>query len=218
MPTSADAAPRAPNPILAALGRGLEGALNHALALDPDTQAALQALDGRAVGVTFASTGMAMRVVVDGQQLRVGPAFAGDSDLRVTATPGSLLGMAFARLRGDADAAMPGKVEIAGDADLARRLERLMSRFEPDVDQAFASVFGDVVGFQVARAVRRGFAFARDGASGVARDTADWLVEERRDLVARAEMEAFLDDVDTLRDRGDRLEARVRRLRECARA
>lgn len=212
--TSPPPAPRAPNPVLSVLGRALEAALNRALALDVDTQASLQALDGRAVGVTFAGTGVAMRVAVDGARLRVGPAFAGDSDLRVSATPGSLLGMAFARLRGDADAAMPGKVEIAGDADLARRLERLVSRFEPDVDQAFADVFGDVAGFQVARALRRGLARARDGAKGLVRDSAEWLVEERRDLVARAEMDAFLDDVDDLRDRGDRLEARVRRLRE----
>lgn len=212
--TSPPPAPRAPNPVLSVLGRALEAALNRALALDVDTQASLQALDGRAVGVTFAGTGVAMRVAVDGARLRVGPAFAGDSDLRVSATPGSLLGMAFARLRGDADAAMPGKVEIAGDADLARRLERLVSRFEPDVDQAFADVFGDVAGFHVARALRRGLARARDGAKGLVRDSAEWLVEERRDLVARAEMDAFLDDVDDLRDRGDRLEARVRRLRE----
>jgi ubiquinone biosynthesis accessory factor UbiJ len=159
-----------------------------------------------------------LSVLGRGLEVRVGPAFAGDTDLRVAATPGSLLGMAFARLRGDADATLPGKIEIAGDAELARRLERLVSRFEPDVDQAFARVLGDVAGFQLARALRRGFAFARDSASSLARDTADWLVEERRDLVARGEMEAFLDDVDDLRERGDRLDARVRRLHAASRA
>ena len=216
--TSPAPATRAPNPVLSVLGRGLEAALNRALALDADTRTDLRALDGRAVGIRFVGTGTAMRVAVDGERLRVGPAFAGDTDLRVAATPGSLLGMAFARLRGDADATLPGKIEIAGDAELARRLERLVSRFEPDVDQAFARVLGDVAGFQLARALRRGFAFARDGASSLARDTADWLVEERRDLVARGEMEAFLDDVDDLRERGDRLDARVRRLHAASRA
>ncbi len=216
--TSPDAAPRAPNPILAALGRGLEGALNHALALDPDTQAALKPLDGRALGMSFDGTGLALRIGVDGGQLRVGPAFAGPRDLDVAATPGSLLGLAFARLRGDAEAALPGRVRIAGDADLARRIERLATRFSPDLDEAFARVFGDVVGFQLARALRRGFACVRDGAKGLARDSADWLVEERRDLVARAELDGFLDAVDDLREHADRLEARVRKLAGAARA
>ncbi|MGB0133457.1 ubiquinone biosynthesis accessory factor UbiJ, partial [Dokdonella sp.] len=151
--------------------------------------------------------------------LVVGPAFEGDSQLRVSATPGSLLGMAFARLRGDPDAAVPpGQVEIAGDAELARRLERVATRFEPDVDEAFARVFGDVVGFQIARLFRRGLTAARESAGSLVRDGADYLVEESRDLIAKPEMEQFLDEVDELRERGDRLEARMRRLDQAQRS
>ncbi|HNR90972.1 MAG TPA: SCP2 sterol-binding domain-containing protein [Dokdonella sp.] len=212
MQTSTEPGARAPNPILAVFGRALENALNHGLDLDPDTQAALHGLDGRAVTLTFAGTGLAMRVTVDGRQLRVGPAFGATSDLSITATPGRLLGMAIARLRGDEDIALPGRIEIAGDAELARRLERLASRFAPDFDEVFSRVFGDVAGFQIARALRRGLAFARTAGQGFLRDAADWLVEERGDVVARAELEGFLDQVDDLRERGDRLEARVRRL------
>ena len=210
---------RSPNPILRVLGRGLETALNHALSLDADTRKDLGTLDGRALRIDFRGTGMAMRMAVDGQRLVVGPAFAGDNQLRVSATPGSLIGMAAARLRGDGDGGLPpGQVEIAGDAELARRLERLATRFEPDIDEAFARAFGDVIGFQIARAFRRGFAFARESASSLVRDTADYLVEESRDLIARSEMEEFLDDVDTLRERGDRLEARIQRLVAARRA
>ena len=148
----------------------------------------------------------------------VGPAFAGDSQLRVKATPASLLGLAFARLRGDGETAIPpGQVEIAGDAELARRLERLATRFEPDIDEVFARAFGDVIGFQVARGFRRAIGLARRSASALVRDTADYLVEERRDLIAKPEMEQFLDEVDELRERADRFEARFRRLNAAAR-
>jgi len=208
----AAATPRASNPVLVVLGRGIEGALNHALSLDPDTRSGLAALNGRAISVEFRGTGMALRLAVHGERLAVGPVFAGDSDLRVAATPGSLLGMAFARLRGDDDAMLPGKIEIAGDAELARRLERLAARFAPDIDDVFTRTFGDVAGFQIARLFRRGFTFARTSVSALARDSADYLVEESRDLIAKPEMEQFLDEVDDLRERGDRLEARMQRL------
>lgn len=210
---------RAPNPVLRVLGRGLEQALNHALSLDPETRSALGALDGRALKVEFRGSGLALRLAVAGDRLSIGPAFEGDSQLRVSATPGSLLGMAFARLRGDPDAVIPpGQIEIAGDAELARRLERLATRFEPDIDEAFARVFGDVIGFQISRLFRRGFAAARDSADSLVRDSADYLVEESRDLIAKPEMEQFLDEVDELRERGDRLEARMRRLDPAQRA
>lgn len=218
--TNASIAPtRAPNPILKLLGRGLETALNHALSLDAGTRSDMESMDGRAVRVDFRGTGLAMRIAVDGDHLAIGPAFDGENHLRVSATPGSLLGMAAARLRGDGDAGLPpGQVEIAGDAELARRLERLATKFEPDIDEAFARVFGDVVGFQIARAFRRGFAFAHESATSLVRDTADYLVEESRDLIAKPEMEDFLDEVDALRERGDRLEARIQRLTAVQRA
>lgn len=78
---------RAPNPILGMLGRGLEATLNRVLSLDPETLDALRALDDRSITIAFKGSALAMRIAVDSGQLRVGPAFAGDSQLRVSATP-----------------------------------------------------------------------------------------------------------------------------------
>jgi ubiquinone biosynthesis protein UbiJ len=211
---------RAPNPLLGALGRALEAVLNRVIDLDPDTRGRLSALEGRAVTLDLAGvsgrSAPALRIVVEHDRLRVGPAFAGDSALRVAATPSSLLALAFAR--GRDDALPPGRVEIAGDAELARRLEQVATRFAPDIDAAFARVFGDVAGFQIARAFRGAFAFTRRSAKALAQDAAEFLTEEGRDLVARAELDTFLDEVDALRERADRLEARVRRLAPRGRA
>jgi ubiquinone biosynthesis protein UbiJ len=201
---------RSPNPLLSVLGRALEVALDRVLDLDPETRAELRALDGRALTFEFRNTPLAMRIAVNGDRLAIGPAFEGASALRVAATPAALLGLALAR--GREGAVTPGMVEIAGDADLARRLERIASRFAPDFDEAFVRIFGDVAGFQIARGLRRAFAGLRDSGKAFARDAAEFLTEEGRDLVAKAEVETFLDDVDALRDRADRLDARVRRL------
>lgn len=208
--TPAAGAARAPNPVLAALGHVLEAALNRVVALDVDTFSRLSGLDGRALTLDFKGALPSMRIAVDGARLRVGPASGGDSALRVAATPGALLGLALARGRDGAIA--PGRVEIAGDAELARRLERLAANFAPDFDEAFARAFGDVAGFRIARAVRGALGWSRGSARAFARDAAEFLSEEGRDLVPRAELDGFLDEVDVLRERADRLEARLRRL------
>lgn len=206
----ATGAARAPNPVLAAFGRALEGALNRLVALDVETASRLSGLDGRALTLDFKGALPPLRITVDGARLRIGPASAGDSALRVAATPGALLGLALARGRDGAIA--PGRVEIAGDAELARRLERLAANFAPDFDEAFARAFGDVAGFRLARAVRGALAWSRASAHAFARDAAEFLSEEGRDLVSRAELDGFLDEVDALRERSERLEARLRRL------
>jgi ubiquinone biosynthesis protein UbiJ len=197
-----------PQPLRKLAGRALETALNHTLSLDPDTQQRLAALNGRSVQLHVRGPEIALAVTVENARLKVGPP-QDDSHLRVAATPGSLLAMMFRR---DDDGMAPGKVEIAGDAELARRLEKLASKFAPDFEEAFARTFGDVMGVPLAKAVRKGLTRARDTASHLTEDGADWLREETRIALAPGEVETFLDGVDHLRERSERLESRVQRL------
>lgn len=197
-----------PLPLRKLAGRALESALNHTLSLDPDTQQRLATLDGRSVQLHLRGPELALAISVDGARLKVGPPQDG-SQLKVAATPGSLLAMLFRR---DEDGIAPGKVEIAGDAELARRLEKLAGKFAPDFEEAFARSFGDVLGVPLARAVRKGLAHARDTASHLTEDGADWLRDEARVAMAPGEVEGFLDGVDDVRERSERLESRVQRL------
>ena len=197
-----------PRPLRKLAGRALESALNHALSLDPESQAKLATLDGRSVQLHLQGVGVALAITVEGQRLKVGPA-PERSDLRVAATPGSLLAMLFRR---QDESLAPGKVDIAGDAELARRLEKLASGFAPDFEEAFARGFGAVLGVPLAKAVREGLAHARETASHLSQDSAAWLRDETGIAVAPGEVERFLDDVDTLRERSERLEARLARL------
>ena len=108
----------------------------------------------------------------------------------------------------------PGRVRVSGDAELARHLQRLATRFDPDWQQPFVSVFGEVAGVQLANAFAGALRQLRALGSGLARSAAEFVTEESRDVVARAELDAFLDDVDALREDADRLAARVARLRQ----
>ncbi|GLQ48297.1 sterol-binding protein [Dyella lipolytica] len=197
-----------PQPLRQLAGRALETALNHALSLDPDTQAKLATLDGRSVQLHLRGVDLALAVTVEQGRLNVGPA-PDTSDLRVAATPGSLLSMLFRR---NSDGMAPGKVEIAGDAELARRLEKLASGFAPDFEEAFSRTFGDVLGVPLAKAVRSGLAHARETATHLSQDSAAWLRDEARIALAPGEVENFLDEVDALRERTERLDARLARL------
>ena len=206
-------------------GRALEAALNRAVALDPDTRDALQPLDGRSVVLALdaAETPLAMRLLVEGARLRVGPVDAEQTpDLAVRSTLGGVLSFGMQTLlpkllgkRDDDEAAVPvGRMRIEGDAELARRLQRLAERFDPDWQQPFTAVFGDVLGVQIANGVAAALRQARVGGQKLAETAAEYLTEESRDVVPRAELDAFHDDVDTLRDDAERLAARIARLKK----
>ena len=202
--------PRSPLDALKPLaGRLLETALNRALTLDPETRAGLAPLDGQRLQLHLESPSLAMELRVDGAALRVGPAQGEEPDLSVRAGIGALLGqLPFLKASG---ATPVGKVRISGDAELARQLQRLAEGFDPDWEQPFADALGPVIGPQVAKAVRAGLREARVQGAAFAKAGADYLTEESRDLVPKAEQQAFFDDVDALRDRVERLAARVAR-------
>jgi ubiquinone biosynthesis protein UbiJ len=128
--------------------------------------------------------------------------------LRIEATPGSLLALA---LDGDAQVA-PGSVEIAGDAALARQVEKLLRGYAPDLEAAFAERFGEVAGVPLARGLTGALSTLRRRGRAFAEDAADWARDEARLTPARADVEDFLDGVDALRERVDRLESRLGRL------
>ena len=195
-------------------GRALEAALNRALSLDPDTREALLPLEGRRITLALEAPALALQIRVAGERLQVGPvdSESAEPDLAVRSTLGGLLGQ-LPFLRKD-HAAPVGRVRVSGDAELARRLQILADRFDPDWQQPFVAVFGEVIGVQMANAARGALRQMRDAGGNLARNAAEFVTEESRDVVGRAELNAFHDDVDALRDDVDRLQAKVERLHE----
>ena len=192
-------------------GRALEAALNRLLTLDPDTGAALAKLDGRRIELALDTPSLALSITLRGDRLEVGPPDAtSEPDLGLRATLGGLLAqLPFLR---PANSTPVGKLRLNGDAELARTLQQLAQRFDPDWDQPFAAAFGPILGPQIARVLREGLRSGRRVAGNLARDAAEFVTEESRDVVGKAELSAFNDDVDSLRDRAERLAARVGRL------
>ncbi|KAB7769763.1 ubiquinone biosynthesis accessory factor UbiJ [Xanthomonas maliensis] len=194
-------------------GRALQAALNRALALDPDTRDALLPLEGQRIAVTLEAPALALQIQVHDRGLLVGPVDASqEPDLAVRSSLAGLLGqlplLANARRQG----APAGRLKVSGDAELARQLQQLAGRYDPDWQLPFVAVFGEIVGVQVAMAVRAALLQARRSAADLAQSAAEYVTEESRDVVPRAELDAFYDDVDALRDDVERLAARVSRL------
>lgn len=196
-------------PILPLLGRVLETLLDRALALDPAGRERFAPFEGRHIELTWAPADLGLRLTVADGRVAVGPR-QGAADLSLA---GTLAGFARLAFPDRAGALPPGKVQMAGDADLARAIGQLAQGFEPDLEAALGHVLGDTRGAIVATTLREAFSWARRSASTLAEDGADFLREESRDVPARDEVDAFHADVDRLRDDVERLAARLVRVR-----
>jgi ubiquinone biosynthesis protein UbiJ len=202
---------RTPLPgILAAM---LETAINRILALDDMSSERLQRLDGRMLRLDLEGIGIALYFAFMDRHVEVGTRSQDDPDTIISGSPIALFSMAAPE-----EAARWGtpesRVNITGDANLARDLERLFSQLDPDWEGRLSRLLGDVWGHQVAAGLRAGARQVRESA-GQAGDMLSEYVQRDQGPVARGgEIEAFTAGVAEVSEATAELSERVRKLME----
>ena len=188
----------------------LQRAVVGVLALDPAIRTRLTELDGRAVALTLAKPAVRLLARVHSGELRFALSEPSDvADLTVSTDLNSLLQMGLARVTGANPSLGVGKIHISGDAELARQVQQITEKFDPDWDAPIVAAFGDVIGFQVARGARAAVNFAKSRFESLLSSSSEYLREEGRDVISAAELDGFYDDVDRLRDQVARTEQRI---------
>jgi ubiquinone biosynthesis accessory factor UbiJ len=186
--------------------RPFEEMLNRRIAGSSRARAMLAALAGRSLELRFAATPLRVRLAESSGTLTMRPAGEEPADAVIEGTP-----LSFLRLATD-DAARSiraGGMDVRGDAEIAEGFRRLLEAARPDFEEELSRFTGDAAAHYLAGFARDAAAFGRRAGDTLARNTAEYLTEESRDLPVRVEVEEFLEDVDRLREAVDRLESRV---------
>ena len=191
----------------------LEGSLEKVLALDPASAQRLLRLQGKCLQLDLEGLDITLFITFESGNLHVGLDSEQEPDTVISASPVALFGMAAPGE--SSDWGMPGsRVNISGDANLARDIERVFSRLEPDWQRPFSALFGDTMGYQVASGLRQGADAARKAAEDSARMAGDWLRDDSDLLIKPQQLRDFSRAVDDLSDATDRLQARLELIRE----
>lgn len=191
-------------------GRVLQEALNRLLRLDAASLEKLDALQDRRIELHMQSPDIALAVEVRGQSLQVGPVNAGqEPDISFKSTLSGILKSLPMFAQGQPAI---GAMRISGDVELARLLQNLVKEFDPDWQEPFVKALGPVFGPQAAKFIREGLKQAKTGAGNFMQSGAEYVTEEARVVVSKAELDDFNAQVDKIRQRGDRLQARVNEL------
>jgi ubiquinone biosynthesis protein UbiJ len=130
----------------------------------------------------------------------------GEPALTVTLGPGAILDLVRGREH------FMRSLEVAGEPALAAEVRLLVRHLRWDAEEDLSRVLGDVAAHRLADTGRAFFAWHSDAARRIVESLADYAVDEKRVLIASAEMAGFAAAVARLRDAVERLEKRVERL------
>jgi ubiquinone biosynthesis protein UbiJ len=102
--------------------------------------------------------------------------------------------------------------QVRGDAEVAAAFRELLSLARPDFEEELSRTIGDLAARRIGLLARETLSWTRQFARSFGENIAEYLQEESRDLVSKPELEEFMRGVDELREAGDRIAARLKRL------
>lgn len=187
----------------------VENLLNRNLGASPRARELCAALRGRRLRVTI--SGLSLRIGLEslGSTLRISRDPDGEFDAEVEGSPVNLVALAGPSPE---HLLRSGAVQVRGDTELLQRYRELGLLLRPDLEEELSRFVGDAPAHQVMRFAGKVFGFGRHAADTAVQNAAEYFTHERGDLVPAAEAEAFMSDVDRLREDVDRTEARIAHL------
>jgi ubiquinone biosynthesis protein UbiJ len=188
----------------------VEQALNRYIALDPEGAAAFAALEGRIIGIEIKGLGTRVTIIPSDRRLQLFGGYDAEPDCLIRGTPLALARMGMAERK--ETQIIRGEVEILGDTSLAQAFNRAIAGLDVDWEEQLARVLGDPFAHQVGNQARAAAQWARKTSESLTADLQEYLQEEARLTPTRYEVEAYLAQVDILRDDVERAEARMERL------
>jgi ubiquinone biosynthesis protein UbiJ len=188
----------------------VEALLNRYLALDPEGARGFEPIHGRIIGIEFRGLGARLTLVPGPDRLQVFGPYDATPDCSIRGTPLALLRMVTAE-RKESEIG-PGGVEIEGDSTIAHELAKAFAGLDVDWEEQLSRLVGDPIAHPVGQFARGLAQWGRRTSDSLTSDLKEYLEEEAQLLPTRYELDAFLAEVDTLRDDVARLEARVERL------
>lgn len=197
-------------PIPDAALAALEAGINRYMALDPEGAGRLSALHGRVIVIEVIGFGTRIFVIPGTNGIQLYGDYAGEPDCTLRGTPMALARMGTSQQK--EDQLFSGEVQIEGDTHLAQAFGDFAGGLEVDWEEQLSRLLGDALAHQVGSRVRAAGRWGRRTGDILAEDVKEYLQEEARLLPGRYEIQAFLDEVDQLRDGVERLAARVARL------
>lgn len=188
----------------------LAGLVNRALFLDPDVHLLLAPLLGKTIVIDMVSPRLHLAVTFEETGLKLIKPESATAQCTISGSARAMLGLALAARQKQPQAS--SEITIQGDTLIAQAFSRLMASYTLDWEALLARGVGDYAAYPLSQGLRKLWAWQQQTRATLEQNISEYLHEEARHLPGRDELNDFFDDIDTLKNDGERLSARIDRL------
>ena len=197
--------------LLSAALAGAERALNQTIALTPTSHQELEALSGTLLGIDITSLDLTLFIdIISGTEIALMAHCERRPDAFVRGTVED-----FAALVASDDPAatlINSGIELEGSSTKLITLQQIVSKMDVDWEAPLVDALGDVMGHQLAQALRAMSRWSESARASLKRQLSEYLLEEGKLTPPKAELEYFYDSVQSLSLRVERAQSQVAKL------
>ena len=179
--------------------------LNHLITQNNWARGELQPFSGQTVTIHLGPTNANLTILENG-----GLAMAGESalsDASISLSPS----LALRILAKDVSAS--NQVQITGNTELAKALAKVLQGMRWDYEEDLSKIIGDIPATQANTFAKKTFSEAKSKVINMTEMLTEYWQEENPLIAKKRHVEAFVKDVDQLRDDVERLEKRIEKLK-----
>ena len=190
---------------------GLESAINRYLRLDADAAARMAQLDGQCIAIELRGLDLQLFILPGEQGIRLKDRIEGEADTVLRGTP---LGLVQLGLGGNSEKTLfSGEVLIEGNVETGQAFKAILDEMDIDWEEQLSKLTGDFIAHRLGNTARYVRSALQHSRTTLEQDISEYLQEELRVLPSRIETENFSAGVSQVGMGMERLEARIKRLK-----
>jgi len=192
--------------MIASLNTLIVSSFNRYLDCDPERAQALENINDKILSITIKEANFTLIMQV--QNVRF---FEADLSQQIDASIIVSMHVLFGKMGGQDQNQLlkDGIIEIQGDSHVASVFNKVMNEIEIDWQDVISKYTGDIVAHQITTGAKSVASVLRRLGDNLRLDVRDYLQDDLQIAVTESEVEHFVEQVDDLRARTDRLEARL---------
>lgn len=190
----------------------VERALNQLIALDPDSAAFLAPVAGKTIEININPPQWRITLCITNSGVQLLKGLVDSPDTTISGSP-SAFGQMLVN-ESPMRALFSGDLTIKGDMETGRKFQTLFKQLDIDWEEQLSKITGDIAAHNVGNLFRAGQKWGLESLNTFSLNLSEFIQEETRVAPTSIEADHFFDNVDTLREDYDRLQARINRLQE----
>jgi ubiquinone biosynthesis protein UbiJ len=185
-----------------------EAAANRLLGLDEEALRQCAELQGHIVAIEISDVGRTLYIHPGSWGMRISlQAPPREPDAVIRGRLASLINLS--RQQDKISTSIQERIEISGNTAVARRLQNLLGGIAIDWEEQLSRLVGDIAAYRIFQGLDRTRQMLSAGFESLTLSGRDYLQEETRQLPTSAEFELFREQVTTLRNDVERIEALI---------